>query len=346
MHFINQLGRIYNVPKGWSDLLMKSIKEDIKTGSFKQFYLLYGSEAYLLKLYRDKLRDGILGKSDQMNYSRFEGKDIDLKEVNDIAQTLPFFNEKRLILIENSGLFKVQSDLSEILKNAPDSTFFIFVENEIDKRNKVFKLIKDRGSISEMNGLDEKNLKLFIGSLLKPSGKKITMNTADYLLERTGTDMENICNEIDKLISYTGDRDIITLEDIDEIVTPQITGKIFQMMDAIGLKQQDRALSLYYDLLSVRERPSHILYLIMRHFNILLQVKELAANGYGTSLITQKVSIPAFTVGKYISQSRNFTKNQLTYALKLAADTEEQIKTGRIHEKIGTELLIIQFSSK
>jgi len=82
----------------------------------------------------------------------------------------------------------------------------------------------------------------------------------------------------------------------------------------------------------------------MRHFNILLQIKDLTANGYPTVAITEKVNVPAFAVSKYISQARNFTKEQLTEALKLAADTEEQIKTGLINEKIGTELLIIRFS--
>lgn len=323
---------------------MNVLKEHIKSGNFKQFYLIYGNEPYLVKLYRDKLRDAILGNADQMNFSRFEGKDIDLKEVNAIAQTLPFFNDKRLILIENSDLFKVQSDMAEILADAPESTIFIFVEQEVDKRNKTYKLIKDRGLVSEMNTMDDKNLKLFIASLLKPTGKKITESTADYLLEKTGTDMGNISNEVEKLISYTADRDTITKEDIDEIVTAQITGKIFQMMDAIGLKQQDKALSLYYDLLSVRERPSNILYLMTRHFNILLQIKDLLANGYAPAAITEKVSVPAFTVSKYINQTKNFTREQLTNALKLAADTEEEIKTGRMQEKIGTELLIIAFS--
>jgi len=325
---------------------MKVIKEHIKSGNFKQYYLIYGSEPYLVKLYRDKLRDAILDNADQMNFSRFEGKDIDLKEVNAIAQTLPFFSDRRLILIENSDLFKVQSDLTEILSDAPESTIFVFVEKEVDKRSKAYKFLKDHGVVAEMNTLDDKDLKMFIASLLKPSGKKITESTADYLLEKTGTEMDNIYNEVEKLISYTWDKDTITSEDVDEVVIPQITGKIFQMMDAIGLKQQSKALSLYYDLLSVRERPSHILYLMMRHFNILLQIKDLMAYGYPAAAISEKVSIPAFTVSKYISQAKNFTKEQLTEALKLAADTEEQIKTGRINEKIGTELLIIQFSKK
>lgn len=325
---------------------MKAIKDHIKSGSFKPFYLLYGTEAYLIKLYRDKLKDAILGELDQMNFSRFEGKNIDLKEIHQIAQTLPFFSEKRLIIIEGSGLFKAQSELSDILSGTPETTIFIFVEEAVDKRNKAYKLIKDKGTISEINGLDERNLMLFIASLLKPAGKKITHNTTTYLLDKIGSDMDNIYNEVEKLISYAFDRDTITEEDVDAVATVQITGKIFQMMDAIGTKSQDKALSLYYDLLSVREKPSHILYLITRHFNILLQVRELIINGHSASTIAQKVGIPPFTVNKYISQTKNFTNDQLTLALKTASDTEEQIKTGRIQEKIGVELMIIQFSCK
>ncbi len=325
---------------------MKAIKEHIKSGSFKPFYLLYGSESYLIKLYRDKLKDAILGGSDSMNYSRFEGKDINLKEVNDLAQTLPFFSERRLIIIEQSGLFKAQSDLAELLSEVPESTVIIFVEQDVDKRNKAYKLINDRGTVSEMKGLDEKNLRMFIVSLLEPSGKKITQNVADYLLDKTGVDMENIRNEVEKLISYTSGRDMITIEDVDAVVITQITGKIFQMMDAIGSRQQDKALTLYYDLLSVREKPSNILYLIMRHFNILLQVKDLAANGFAAAAITEKTGVPPFATGRYINQSKNFTMKQLYEALKMSADTDEQIKTGRINEKIGVELLIIRFSRK
>lgn len=325
---------------------MKAIREHIKAGSFKQYYLLYGEESYLIKLYRDKLRLAIMGEADQMNFSRFAGKSIDLNEVNDIAQTLPFFCDNRLILIEDSGLFKTQSDLADILMKAPSSTFFIFTEKEVDKRNKAYKLIYDRGTVSEMKTMDDNNLRLFVVSLLKPHNKMITQNVCDYLLDKTGTDMDNISNEIEKLINYTLDRDSITKEDIDTIVTTQITGKIFQMMDAIGLKQQDRALSLYYDLLSVREKPANILYLIMRHFNILLQVKDLVSLGFSPSHIAENVGIPAFTVSKYISQARNFPVEQLQKSLKLTADTEEQIKSGRINDKIGVELMIIGFSRK
>jgi DNA polymerase-3 subunit delta len=323
---------------------MKVIKEHIKSGSFKSFYLLYGSEGYLKKLYRDKLKTAILGDQIDINFSYFEGKDLDIKKVAEVAQTLPFFHDKRLIMIENSNLFKTQSEISDMLQGTPETTILLFVENEVDKRNKLFKMVKDHGYVSEINGLDEKNLKLFVASLLEQEGRRITENTVSYLLDRTGSDMENIRNEVEKIIGYTFDRGIVTPEDIDAVVTIQTTGKIFQMIDAIGLKQKTKALSMYYDLLTLREKPMSILFLLIRHFNLLLQVKDLHSRGFQPQIISEKVGIPPFAAGKYIIQTKNFTLVRLKEAIEFGTEVEEQIKTGRLVEKIGVELFIITFS--
>ncbi len=327
-------------------IIMKVIKEHIKTGNFKQLYLLYGSEEYLKKLYRNKLKTAIIKDDNEMNYSYFEGKEAEPHKIAEIGQTLPFLSDYRLIIIEDSGLFKSQNDLSDRCKDLPQSTIIVFVEKEIDKRNKLFKLLKDKGCVSEMNGLDEKNLKLFVASLLEQEGKKITEAMVVYLLDKIGRDMVNICSEVEKIISYTLDRQIVLQEDIDAVVTTQITGKIFQMIDAIGSKQSGKALALYYDLLSVREKPMSILFLITRHFNILLQVKDLQAQGFAAAAMGEKVGIPPFSVSKYLSQAKNFTAKRLKEALEFGIDVEEQIKTGRLQEKIGVELFIVTFSKK
>lgn len=85
---------------------MQRINEDIKSGQFRQIYLLYGEESYLRKQYRDRLKDAMTEDGDTMNYSYFEGKDISVGAVIDLAETLPFFADRRVIVVENSGLFK------------------------------------------------------------------------------------------------------------------------------------------------------------------------------------------------------------------------------------------------
>ncbi|ROR30585.1 DNA polymerase III delta subunit [Mobilisporobacter senegalensis] len=324
---------------------MRTIKEHIKLNTYKPVYLLYGEESYLKNLYKNKLKEGILLGSDEMNYSHFEGKGIEINKVIEIAETLPFFSDRRLIMIENSGLFKAQNDLADYIKRIPEGTHIVFVESEVDKRNRLFKAVKDIGVISEMNGLDENNLKLWITSILDKDNKKITGNTLMYFLNKSGTDMENISQELEKLICYTMEREVITSEDIDEICTTQISNKIFQMIDAIASKKQSNALSLYYDLLSLREKPMSILFLITRHFNMLYQVKELETVRVNNTVISQRTGLPPFAVSKYITQSKNFSPIILKEALNSCADIEEQVKTGRLIDTMGVELLIVKYSS-
>jgi DNA polymerase III subunit delta len=321
---------------------MNKIKEDIRKHQFKPVYLLYGTEEYLKKLYKDKLKTAIIGEDNGMNYTYFEGKNIDVSKVIAQAETLPFFNDRRLIIIEDSGLFKSKSDFADFLSAMPDTTHIIFIEKEIDKRNRLYKKVKELGTISEMNGLSEKDLKVWILTLLKKDKKKITQSTLSYLLNKTGPDMDYIQNEVEKLICYTLNHDVITTEDIDAVCTEQITGKIFQMIDAIASKDNDMALDLYYDLLSLKEKPMSILFLLARHFTILIQVKNLMSFGYTNSVVSQKSGIRPYFLGKYKEQTRKISIESLKAALDLCTKTEEEIKTGKQMDQLGVELLIIQ----
>ena len=105
---------------------MQRINEDIKNGKFKQCYLLYGEEAYLRKQYRNRLKQAMTAEGDTMNYSYFEGKDISVPAVIDLAETLPFFADRRVIVMENSGLFKHGGEqLAEYLQEPAQSAYFI-----------------------------------------------------------------------------------------------------------------------------------------------------------------------------------------------------------------------------
>ena len=182
---------------------MQTINEDIKNGTFKPVYLLYGEEAFLKQSYKKKLRAAITG-DDTMNYNYFEGKGLDVNELISLADTMPFFSERRLILIEDSGFFKTSSEaLAEYLPTMPDTTCIVFVEEAVDKRNKLYKKVKDLGHIAEMKRQDSAQLARWAATILAQNGRKITPSTMNLFLERVGDDMENIRMELEKLISYT-----------------------------------------------------------------------------------------------------------------------------------------------
>ena len=325
---------------------MKQLIEDIKTGQFRQVYLLYGEESYLKNQYRDRMKTALVQDGDTMNFSVYKGKDTVQGEIIDLAETMPFFAERRVILIEDSGWFKKGGEqMAEYLKTPAETVCILFVESDVDKRGRLYKAVKDSGCIVEFSAQDETTLKRWILGKIKKENKTISPAGLEFFLEKTGSDMENISREMEKLFCYTLNKDMITEADIDAVCTGQVTGQIFEMVEAIAMGRQREALRLYYDLLSLKEPPMRILFLIGRQFNLLLQVKELKAKGYDNKKIGEKTGLHSFIVGKYVGQSGRFKKAELRRALEECVSTDEAVKTGRISDILGVELLIVKYSS-
>ena len=323
---------------------MKQLNEDIKTGQLKKVYLLWGQEAYLRKQYRDRLRSALAGE-DTMNCHYFQGKDTDTGEIIDLAETLPFLAPRRVIIVEDSGLFKKGGEaLAEYLKRAADAAYFVFIEEEVDKRSRLYKAVKETGRITEFSVQDENTLCRWIAGMAAREKKGITEHSIRYFLEKTGTDMANIRMELEKLFCYTADRNTITEEDIDKICTRKVSNQIFDMISALAEKKQKKALALYYDLLALKEPPMRILFLIGRQFNLLMQVKECRKKGYDNRTIAGKTGLRDLLVGKYAAQASRFPTDGLKKAVNACVETEEKVKTGRINDVLGVELLIIEYS--
>jgi len=324
---------------------VNKIKEHIKNGQFDRVYLLYGTESYLKRFYRKKLCDAVLEGGDAMNLSYFQGKRIDEKEVIEIANTLPFFAKRRAVVVEESGWLKAASGMADYIPELPSTTVLIFVESEVDKRNRLYKAVNKCGTISELNLLEEKELKLWVASRFKQTGKKITGQTIQFLLERVGTQMEKLENEIEKIACYALEREVITDEDVKAVCTEQASNKVFQMMEAVGMKNQKRVMQYYYDLLALREKPGSILFLTNRHFNLLMQAKELGQLQMDSKTIAAKMGVPPFSVGRYLAQAKNFPLPMLREALEYGTQLEEEVKTGRIQEQIAVEVLLLRYSA-
>lgn len=325
---------------------MKFINEHIKSGQFKSVYLIYGEEDYLKKQYRDKLKIAIIG-DDTMNYSHYEGKKIDIKNLISTGDTMPFFADRRLIIVEESGLFKSASDdIVDFVKNLPEYLNLIFIESEVDKRNRLYKVVNEKGYASEMKFQEVSVLSKWIAGLLRDEQKTMDRFTLELFLTKTGTQMDNIKCELEKLVCYTMGKIEIVAEDVEAVCTTQTTSKIFDMITAIATKNQKQALDLYYDLLLLKEPPMKIMALITNQFNKMLQVKELVNQRYDSANISKKLGIANFIVGKYIAQSKSFTIQEIKDALEEFAATEQDFKSGRIDDKTGVELIIIRHSAK
>lgn len=324
---------------------MKNIINDIEKNELKRVYLIYGEEKYLVRNMKHRLIDGIVSNDDNMNYSKFTGKDCTAKEVIEIADTLPFFAEHRVVLLEDTGWMKSGNDeMAEYMKSIPESTVLLFVESEVDKRNKVYKQVKNAGYVCECSRMNRSELSKWILVRLNKENKKITKENMNYLLNKLGDDMDNITNELDKLVSYTMGREVIEAEDIDKVCISEITGRIFEMVDAIGNKNQRKALDLYYDLIAVREAPMKILYMLARQFHIMLQVKEMSLKGVPAAEMAKNMRMQNFIINKTLGQCKNFKLSVIKSAVDYCLKLEEAVKLGNMNDKMAVELIIVKYS--
>lgn len=325
---------------------MKILNEDIKNGTFRPVYLLYGEEQYLKNQYKNRLKRAVLPDDDTMNYSYFEGKGIDPGQIIDQADTLPFFAEHRLVLIENSGFFKnACPELAEYLPRLPQETILLFVENEVDRRSKLFKAVKERGHAAELGRQDVRTLRTWVSGIIHREKKNITPQAMERFLEMAGEDMENIFHELEKLLSYTMEKDAIQLEDVEAVCTVTTENRIFNMIRAVAEKRQKQALDLYYDLLALKEAPMRILYLLARQFNQMLQVKDLRERGLDGTEIARRTGMALFVVKQSLGQASRFSKEEICRIVEECVRAEEDVKTGRLGDRLAVEMLLVQFSS-
>lgn len=323
---------------------MKTITQDIKNHSFKPVYLLSGEETYLTRQFCSKLAAAIAG-DDEMNVNTFREKDPDIHEIISLADTLPFFAEFRLIVIEDSGFFKKDcSELADYLPGMPETTHIIFREDQVDKRGKLFKTVNSIGYYAEMNKQTPEDLQRWILTLLNQDNVKITRGAMNYLLDTVGTDMNVISNELDKLISYMNGRDVITVDDIDAICSRQITGHIFDMIEAMAVRNQKKAFRLYYDLLEMREPPMRILFLISKQYMQLYTIKELQAQGLQGKELASAAGLSSYAAKMTAQRASRLSIEEICSCMKACAEMEEGIKTGLIKDGIAVESLLAQCS--
>ncbi|MBQ9030750.1 MAG: DNA polymerase III subunit delta [Parasporobacterium sp.] len=362
---------------------MASIGTDLKNGHIANLYLFYGEEAFKKRHYKELLKTAVTG-GDTFNLSVFEGKDIDWQAVYDTSQTLPFFAQKRLVIVENSGKFKAAKSsgsgnrdpgsgtkeagakqtaaggpgaadsglkesgssglLEKILENIPETCCLAFFEESAAKNKRIYKTIASKGVVCECTADSEETLINWLARGFAREKRKVRRSTLELLIDRVGFDYDLLRMEFEKIISYAGNREVIEDRDVLAITTQITESRIFDMLTAISEKNVRKVLEKYHDLLANKEPALYILAMLRSQFRIMLQIAELADAHLNSFEIAKAVGRPKFAVDRIRGCLRYFTNAQIEQILIEIAETDRKCKSGEIQDQIGVELMLIRFS--
>ena len=329
---------------------MRELKKQLQQKIISPCYLFYGTEVYLKTRYTDLLKKVLLEPSaETMNMDIFEGNKQAVSAILDSAETLPFFSDKRFIVVKESGLFQTgrkndSEKMADYLKKIPDTTCILFLETEIDKRGKIYKSVAKNGYVAEMNGLSEKELLYWITRECKKNKFQIETKVAAYLLRIVGGEMIHLEAEIKKLSGFLPENAQVTTYDIDIICTKSLETKIFDLVNAVANGKPKEAITIYRNLLLMKESPLMVLAMIIRQFRMILQCKILSEQG--ESQIAQKIGLRDFMVKEYLKQAKYFSVNELKQSLEYCLLTDVDIKTGKQNSELAIELLILKYGKE
>lgn len=332
----------------------RQLFEDIESGQWSGAYLFYGEEEYIKEQALARVLDVLIPKEVRdLNYEMMDGSEIESESIINACETLPFMSPRRLIVVkdfhiidEKKGNQEEEKQILDYLKNINETTCLIFYcRGDIDKRKSIYRHIKKTGKVFEFSRLNNRELNQWIVQTLGKNGKKMSRPCISYFIDRVGNNLENIYNEILKLIDYVGSNESIDIDAVDQVVTPSLEQSIFKLVDAIGEKRSGAALMLLKDLLYGGQNVPSVLAMVARQFRLIIQCKGYYEKGYSVNAIANKLGQPGFVIKKCIAQSRNFTMEQLKTGLSLCLDLDYGMKSGKTRDVTGLEMLIIKMCS-
>jgi DNA polymerase-3 subunit delta len=307
-----------------------------------------------------------------LNTSVLDGQRLTLGELRHACDAVPFLSDRRMVIVNGLLHHLVKrskagvsdpggrrqpawkktflKELADYLPELPRKTRLLFVESEsLKMTHPIVKLALAQGKaqgahVKEFKVPKESNLPGWIARRVRKQGGDLSRTAAGMLAQLVGADMRLLDQEIDKLLVYADGRQV-TGEDVQALVSRAREAVVFDLVDAIGHRQAARALELQHQLIDDGEAPLFLLAMLGRQVRLLIQIKELQAQGVSQPELTKTLKLHPYVVGKVLSQIPRFSMAQLEKAHERLVDTDWAIKTGRMNDKLALDLLVVELTS-
>lgn len=308
-----------------------------------ELYVFYGEEDFLREYNANKIINSYNLTNPSMNFVKLDDETI--SKLPDNCEQMPFCDEKKVILVKNSGLFtsgkKVSASVSdkvvEYLLNLPDYAVVVFNEESVDKRLTPYKKLSKVGKFEEEKYRGAVDLANWICSGMKKCGAEIDIEDAKYLAECSGPSMSYLHSEIKKLAVLNKEGEKITKQLIDDVCIKSMQGIIFDLTDAIGNKDKKKSLVLINELILKKEAEQFILIMLYKHFRNLFLLRAATDEGRASA---DELGINPYVYRKLLGQVKNYEKAELRNILKKLVELDVKSKKGELDLRVGLEVLL------
>lgn len=340
-------------------MTVENLEKELKSGNLKSVYLLFGEEQYLIETNLKKIRQLFGNCIKGINYILIDEQNI--QEIISNIETPSFGYPKKLIIAKNTGLFKKETkkattDMEKlkiklsnyIEKNIEiinEAVILVFVEEDVDIKSTLYKTIEKNGEVCKIDFQKPFQLEQRIKTICNAYKVNIDQQTLKYFIECCGTSLQDLINEIRKLIEYAGENGTIQKKDIDKLSIKKLESVIFDLTDDLGKKDISSALQVLKNLIYQKEPLAKILVTLYNHFKKLYITKiALKENKELTSCLKLKPN-QMFLTTKYKVQSKYFNEKDLRNILQDICNLDYYFKNGKIDLQVGLKTILCKYCS-
>lgn len=312
----------------------------------KNFYLLYSSDGAILNKEINDLEKKLDISDNDIIYYNIDDIDGIINE----ASTIGMFSLNKFIIINMDSYFKDKKDIPNInlLENYFDSynsnSYLVFVCNSdsVDSRKKIVNLIKKYGIVKKLE-VNDNYLNDYVNNYLKDNGYKINNGDVVYFINRVGNNINNVTNELDKLMLYKINDKIINRNDIDLLTVENIDDSIYDLVNCILKNDNEKAIKLYNNFIDNGMDVNQIVAIIAAQIRLLYQVKRLYNSGKSNDEIAKILEFKSVYRVKYLlSDSYYYSESDLVKYLSKLADIDNAIKTSNGDGNMLMQLFIVK----
>ena len=340
-------------------MTIENLEKELKSGQLQSLYLLYGEELYLLETNLKKIKS-LFGECVKgINFIMIDEQNV--SEIISDIETPSFGYEKKLIIARNTGLFKKEGKkksgdtaklkeklakyIEENIKIINESVVLVFVEDEADSKSTLYTAIEKNGIVCKFDFQKPNQIEQRIKTICNAYKVNIDAQTMRYFIECCGTNMQDLINEIRKLIEYAGENGTIKKEDIDKLSIKKLESVIFDLTDDLGKKDITGALQVLQNLIYAKEPLAKILVTLYNHFKKLYITKMAINTNKDLAISLNLKPNQMFLTTKYKVQSKYFNEKDLRNILQDLCDLDYNFKNGKIDLQVGIETTLCRYCS-
>ncbi|ODS30279.1 MAG: DNA polymerase III delta subunit [Candidatus Scalindua rubra] len=346
------------------------LKKQALTEIKKHFFLEGGTEQGFIKFDNKDTGTNFLSEEIEKNSAKnARSSTLLFNDIFDEIRTAPMFGKHKLIMVENADNFlnKYQDKLLEYIKGSFDVNYLVLEVSTIDKRTRLAKTLDSKhGILVECDKLYDSpapwetnkpeydsELTRWIVMHVKNYNKIMNLKSAFYLMEKTGNNLAIIDKQIDALSIYVGDRKEITIEDIQTLLGLSHREKLYNLLDAIGMKDTISAIRISKNIFDVgmENERKNITYdaksiaitmitSIHRRMKDLWKVLRILDKGGGKKDILERTSVKRPFIDKFSKQALNFIEKEMPDKWKYMLEADLLCKTSRLSPILIIEQLI------